>query len=359
MLIGVPKEIKNNEYRVGLTPDAVYELHSAGHQILIEKGAGLGAGLEDAHYENAGAQLVRGPEEIFAQAELIVKVKEPQPEECKRFNKQQILFTFLHLAASKSLTEALMASGVSAIAYETVKDAQGTLPLLAPMSEVAGRMSVQAAARCLEKPVGGRGVLMGGIPGVAPAYVVIIGGGVVGLNAARMAVGMGANVSIMDRSLSRLRYLDDIFQGRVRTLYSTQASIKEQIQRADAVIGAVLIPGAAAPKLLSREDLGLMKKNAVLVDVAIDQGGCFATSKATTHESPTFVVDDILHYCVANIPGAVARSSTFALNNATLPYVKLLADKGIEALNKLPGFAEGLNIQNGQITCAAVAEAFA
>ena len=328
MLIGVPKEIKNHEYRVGLTPSGVRELAGRGHQVMIQKAAGEAIGLYDEQYLNAGAVLVDTPEEIFATAEMVVKVKEPQPSEYAQLREGQLLFTYLHLAPDPEQTKGLVESGCVAIAYETVIDGKGGLPLLAPMSEVAGRMSIQAGAHALEKAQGGVGLLMGGVPGVAPAEVAIIGGGVVGYNAARIAVGMGANVTILDRSLSRLNYLDSLFQGRLNTIYSTVDALEEYALKADLVIGAVLIPGAAAPKLVTRDMLKQMKNGAVIVDVAIDQGGCFETSRATTHQDPTYIVDGVVHYCVANMPGGVARTSTFALTNATMPYVLSLADKG-------------------------------
>lgn len=358
MLLGVPKEIKTDEHRVGLTPAAVRELVHHGHNVLVEQGAGLGAGLDDAAYEAAGATIVADAEEVFARGDMIVKVKEPQPVECRRLRPGQLLFTYLHLAPDPEQTRLLLDSGATAIAYETVTDAAGRLPLLAPMSEVAGRMSVQAAAHALEKTQGGRGVLMGGVPGVRPARVVVLGGGVVGTNAARLAIGLGAEVVVIDRSLNRLKELDGLYGPAMRTLYATRETIEEAVITADAVIGAVLVPGAAAPKLIDRPLLSRMQSGAVLVDVAIDQGGCFETSRATTHRQPTYEVDGIVHYCVANMPGGVARTSTFALNNATLPFVLALADKGAaRALAEDPHLMNGLNVHAGQLTIEAVAEA--
>lgn len=358
MLIGVPKEIKNHEYRVGLTPSAVRELVANGHQVVVEQNAGTAIGFTDEAYQAAGAQLEVDVEKIFAQAEMIVKVKEPQPVECKRLREGQILFTYLHLAPDPQQTELLVASGATCIAYETVTDARGGLPLLAPMSEVAGRMSIQAGAHHLEKAQGGSGVLLGGVPGVAPGKVLIIGGGVVGTNAAQMAVGMRADVVILDRSAQRLRELDDLFGNQVKTLYSTVDAIEHYSAHADLVIGAVLIPGAAAPKLLRRAHLSNMRPGSVVCDVAIDQGGCFETSKATTHQEPTYQVDGITHYCVANMPGGVARTSTMALNNATLPFTLALANKGYKAaLLSDPHLLNGLNVHQGKVTYKAVSEA--
>lgn len=358
MLIGVPKEIKNHEYRVGLTPAVVRELKAKGHSIIVETDCGKAIGLENNHYVAAGAELVDSAAEVFARADMVVKVKEPQHAECKMLKQGQILFTYLHLAPDPEQTRLLVDSGATCIAYETVTDANNGLPLLAPMSEVAGRMSIQEAAVCLEKSKQGSGVLLGGVPGVEPANVVVIGGGVVGLNAARMAVGLGANVTILDRSIPRLKQIDETFDGRIKTLFSTTEAIENQIKTADAVIGAVLIPGAAAPKLVTREMLSLMKKGSVLVDIAIDQGGCFETSRATTHADPTYIVDGVIHYCVANMPGAVARTSTFALNNATMPFVLTLASKGYKtALMDDANLRNGLNVHNGMVTMEAVAEA--
>ena len=358
MLIGIPKEIKNHEYRVGLTPASVRELTGRGHKVMVEKGAGLAIGLGDQDYLEAGASIARTPQEIFDKAGMIVKVKEPQASECKMLRAGQILFTYLHLAPDPEQTQGLIKSGVAAIAYETVTDGRGRLPLLAPMSEVAGRMSIQAGAHALEMRQGGCGMLLGGVPGVAPAKVVIIGGGVVGANAAMMAIGAQADVTILDRSVERLRELNVAFGSAAKVVYSNSEALERYVLEADLVIGAVLIPGAAAPKLVTRGMLRKMKKGSVLVDVAIDQGGCFETSRATTHADPTYVVDGIVHYCVANMPGAVARTSTFALNNATLPFVTALADKGCKAaLLDDPYFLQGLNVCRGKITYRAVADA--
>lgn len=354
MLIGVPKEIKNHEYRIGLTPAAVREYIEHGHQVMVQRDGGVAIGFTNEDYEAAGARIVDTPEEIFASADMIVKVKEPQPGECKQLREGQILYTYLHLAPDPEQTRLLAEAGVSAIAYETVTDNRGGLPLLAPMSEVAGRMAIQAGAHNLEKAHGGSGTLLGGVPGVAPGKVLIIGGGVVGTQAAKMAVGLGADVTILDRSLPRLRELDDIFMGRVKTVYSTVDAIDAYSREADLVVGAVLIPGAAAPKLLTREHIKNMKPGSVLVDVAIDQGGCFETSKATTHQDPTYVVDDVVHYCVANMPGGVARTSTIALNNATLPYGIALANKGLAAMENDANLRNGLNMHRGYITYKAV-----
>jgi alanine dehydrogenase len=356
MLIGVPKEIKNHEYRIGLTPAGVYELEAHGHQVLIQKDGGKSIGLTDEMYRKAGAEIVETAAEIFARAEMIIKVKEPQPQECEMLRPGQILYTYLHLAPDPAQTKALIASGCTAIAYETVTDRSGGLPLLAPMSEVAGRMSIQAGAHALEKAQGGSGVLLGGVPGVAPAEVLVIGGGVVGINAARMAMGMNAHVTILDRSLNRLKYLDELYGDRLTTIYSTHDAIESRLPHTDLVIGAVLIPGAAAPKLISREQLKLMRPGSVLVDVAIDQGGCFETSKATTHQNPTYEVDGVIHYCVANMPGGVARTSTFALTNATLPFAVQLANKGKQAMLDDPHLLNGLNIHAGKVTYEAVAK---
>ncbi|MCP4384485.1 MAG: alanine dehydrogenase [Hyphomicrobiales bacterium] len=356
MRVGVPKEIKVDEARVGLTPSAVVEYVAHGHDVLVEAAAGAGIGADDAVYAAAGATVVPDASAVFIGADMIVKVKEPQPAEWAQLRPDQILFTYLHLAADPAQTQGLMDSGVTAVAYETVTDSRGGLPLLAPMSEVAGRLSIQAAATALQKPNGGRGVLLGGVPGVPPGKVAVIGGGVVGTQAAQMAVGLGAEVTILDRSLPRLRALDDLFHGRVRTRYSTREAIREEVFSADAVIGAVLIPGASAPKLVSRAMLSEMRPGAVLVDVAIDQGGCFETSRPTTHGDPTFVVDGIVHYCVANMPGAVPLTSSEALNNATLPFGLALADTGLAALGHDPHLREGLNVHAGRLAHGAVAE---
>jgi alanine dehydrogenase len=358
MLIGVPKEIKNHEYRVGLTPGSVRELIHHGHAVLVESEAGAGIGMHDADYRAAGADIAASAGEVFARAELVVKVKEPQPQECALLRRDQLLFTYLHLAPDPEQTRLLLASGVTAIAYETVTDGRGGLPLLAPMSEVAGRLAVQAGAHCLEMAQGGAGILLGGVPGVAPGKVLVIGGGVVGDNAAQIAIGMGADVTLLDKSLDRLRHLADKYEGQLTCVYSTQERIDHYARQADLVIGAVLIPGATAPKLVSRQMIANMKRGSVVVDVAIDQGGCFETSRATTHQAPTYVEEGVIHYCVANMPGAVPRTSTFALNNATLPYVLALADHGWRrALAGNPGLANGLNVHAGALTHAAVAEA--
>ncbi len=358
MRIGTPREIKNHEYRVGLTPAGVRELTAHGHEVLIEAGAGLGIGIADAEYVAAGAVIVADAPAVFERAEMIVKVKEPQASECAMLRADQVLFTYLHLAPDPVQTQALLASGSTAIAYETVTDGRGGLPLLAPMSEVAGRMSIQAGAHAMEKAEGGNGVLLGGVPGVPAAEVVILGGGVVGYNAARIAIGMGARVTILDRSLPRLNWLDSVFENRATTLYSTRDAVENCVKRADLIIGAVLVPGAAAPKLVNREMLAVIRNGTVMVDVAIDQGGCFETSKPTTHQAPTYVVDGVVHYCVANMPGGVARTSTFALTNATLPHVLALADKGWQrALRDDPNLREGLNVHAGRITYRAVADA--
>jgi alanine dehydrogenase len=356
MLIGVPREIKNHEYRVGLTPAGARELIAHGHQVLVQRDAGAGIGLGNEIYTAAGASIADSAADIFSRAEMIIKVKEPQPGECKMLRRDQTLFTYLHLAPDPEQARLLVESGATCIAYETVTDSQGGLPLLTPMSEVAGRMAVQEGAHCLEKAQGGSGVLLGGVPGVIPGHVTVIGGGVVGLNAARIAVGMGANVTILDRSLQRLQEIDDMYGDRLDTLYSSADAIEQQLKLADLVIGAVLVPGAAAPKLVTRGMLKLMKPGSVLVDVAIDQGGCFETSHATTHQAPTYTIDGIIHYCVANMPGGVARTSTFALTNATLPFALALADKGVtQALRDDPHLLNGLNVCRGMITHEAVA----
>ncbi|MFZ8940985.1 MAG: alanine dehydrogenase [Gemmobacter sp.] len=358
MIVGCPKEIKPQEFRVGLTPAAAHELVAHGHRVLIEASAGMGAGFADAAYEAAGAEIVATAEEVFARAEMIVKVKEPQAVERSRLRAGQVLFTYLHLAPDPDQTRDLLSSGVTAIAYETVTDAAGGLPLLAPMSEVAGRLAPQVGAWTLQKANGGRGVLLGGVPGVLPARVVVIGGGVVGTHAARVAAGMGADVTVLDRSLPRLRYLDDAFGRDFRTAYASGATTAELVAEADMVIGAVLVPGAAAPKLVTRAQLGTMKPGAAIVDVAIDQGGCFETSRATTHKDPIYEVDGIMHYCVANMPGAVARTSTQALGNATLPFALALADHGWrKACAANPHLLAGLNTHAGRLTYAAVGTA--
>lgn len=359
MIIGIPKEIKNHEHRVGMIPANVRELLSHGHQVIVETHAGADIGFSDDDYIAAGASIFPSAAEIYSQAEMIVKVKEPQVVERAMLKEGQILFTYLHLAPDFPQTEALIKSKAVCIAYETVTDNMGRLPLLAPMSEVAGRMSVQAGALTLEKSHGGMGLLLGGVPGVAPAKIVIIGGGVVGANAARIAIGLKADVTILDRNIDTLRKLDEEFQGRVKLIYSTVDAIEQHVITADLVIGAVLIPGAAAPKLVTREHVKQMKPGAAIVDIAIDQGGCIETSRPTTHDNPTYVMDDVVHYCVSNMPGAVARTSTFALNNATLPYVIKLANLGYQqALLNDPGFLKGLNIIHGHVTCKEVADNF-
>lgn len=356
MRVGVPREIKIHEYRVGLTPMGAAELVQAGHEVFVETKAGDGVGFADDAYEAVGAKILPDADAVFKSAELIVKVKEPQPIEYARLTPEHTLFTYLHLAPDPEQTKGLMESGCIAIAYETVTDNEGRLPLLKPMSEVAGRMSIQVGATALEKSHGGRGMLLGGVPGVQPAKVVILGGGVSGTHAAEMAVGMRADVTIFDRSIKRLAELDTQFQGRAKTAFSTAASVEEAIIGADLVVGAVLIPGAAAPKLVTREMLKKMKDGAVLVDIAIDQGGCFETSKPTTHQSPTFIVDGVVHYCVANMPGAVARTSTLALTNATLPFTLAIANKGAKkAMNDDPHLARGLNVAEGHVTYEPVA----
>ncbi len=357
MRVGCPKEIKNHEYRVGLTPGAVREYVAHGHEVIVETKAGAGIGADDDAYRAAGAKIVATAREIFEKADMVVKVKEPQPSEWAQLRDGQILYTYLHLAPDREQTKGLLHSGVTAVAYETVTDERGGLPLLAPMSEVAGRLSIQAGATALQKANGGRGILLGGVPGVEPARVAIIGGGVVGLNAAKMAAGLGADITILDRSIPRLRQLDDIFNGRVHTRYSTIDALEEEVFAADLVIGAVLIPGAAAPKLVTREMLSGMKRGAVIVDVAIDQGGCFETSHATTHSEPTYEVDGVIHYCVANMPGAVPVTSAQALNNATLHYGLQLADRGLNAIAEDRHLRAGLNVHRGRITNKAVAEA--
>ena len=358
MHIGCPTEIKPQEFRVGVTPNAAREAVAQGHTVTIQAGAGAGAGFTDADYVDAGAAIADTAAEIFATADMIVKVKEPQAVERAMLRKDQLLFTYLHLAPDPEQTKDLLASGCTAIAYETVTDAQGGLPLLAPMSEVAGRLAPQVGAWTLQKANGGRGVLMGGVPGVGPAKVVVIGGGVVGTHAARIAAGMGADVTVLDRSLGRMRYLDDVFGGQFKTSYANAGNTMELARQADMIIGAVLIPGAAAPKLISRAQLAELKPGAVLVDVAIDQGGCFETSRATTHQDPIYEVDGIMHYCVANMPGAVARTSTIALGNATLPFMLALADKGWrQACEDDAHLLAGLNVHAGQLTYYAVGKA--
>ncbi|MBS0297525.1 MAG: alanine dehydrogenase [Proteobacteria bacterium] len=357
MRVGVPKEIKPDEYRVGLTPSSAREYVAHGHEVLIQTGAGIGAGFPDEAYVKAGAKIVADADAVFDQADMIVKVKEPQAVEWVKLKPNQILFTYLHLAPDPDQTHGLLKSGCAAIAYETVTDAKGGLPLLAPMSEVAGRIAVFSAAETLLKHNGGMGLLLCGVPGVSPARVAVLGGGVVGANAARMAMGLNAEVVVLERSIPRMREIDDIFLGRVLTRFSSLDAVEEEILKADVVIGAVLTAGAAAPKLVRKEHLKRMKPGAVLVDVSIDQGGCFETSHATTHANPTYVVDGIVHYCVANMPGAAPRTSSEALNNATLPFGLALADHGLDALKKNPHLARGLNVLNGELTHPAVAEA--
>jgi alanine dehydrogenase len=358
MLVGVPKEIKDSEYRVGLVPSAARELIAHGHAVIVERSAGVGAGLGDADYEAAGAKIAPGADEVYARADLIVKVKEPLAVERKRLRPGQLLFTYLHLAADPEQARDLIASGVIAIAYETVTSPQGALPLLMPMSEVAGRMAPHVGARCLEKANGGRGVLLGGVPGVPPADVVVLGAGVAGSHAALIAAGMGATVTVVDRNPDALRRISSQLGTRVRTVFSTADAIEMLCRRADLVIGSVLIPGAAAPKLITAQTVKAMKSGAVIVDIAIDQGGCAATSRPTTHSAPTFIVDEVVHYCVTNMPGAVARTSTFALNNVTLPFVLTLADKGArQALGEDPHLRNGLNVYEGKLTHRAVAHA--
>lgn len=356
MRVGVPKEIKAHEYRVGLTPESVREYASAGHEVLVETGAGRGIGASDEVYAAAGARIAADAAEVFAGSDLIVKVKEPQRDEWALLREGQILFTYLHLAPNPEQARGLLASGCTAVAFETVTDAAGGLPLLAPMSEVAGRLAIEAAGSALKRHAGGRGLLIGGVPGVQPARLAIIGGGVVGTHAARMAAGLGGDVVILDRSLPRLRSLDELFQGRVRTRYATSQALEEVVLASDVIVGAVLVPGASAPKLVSRPMLTQMEPGSVLVDVAIDQGGCFETSRATTHADPTYEVDGVIHYCVANMPGAVPLTSSYALNNATLPFGLALARDGLKALAADPHLAAGLNVHRGRITNRAVAE---
>lgn len=359
MIVGVPKEIKRDEYRVAMLPVGVEELTRAGHQVLVEAGAGLGSGLPDHDYLMAGAELVASAADIFQRADMIVKVKEPQPVEWKMLRNGQVLFTYFHFAASRELTEAMIKSGVTCVAYETLEDKNGRLPLLTPMSEVAGRMSIQEGAKFLERPQMGRGILLGGVPGVPPAHITILGGGVVGANAAKIAAGFKADVAILDVNLDRLRYLDDVMPPNVNVLYSDRHVIREELKLADLVIGSVLIPGAKAPCLIGREELRLMKPGSVIIDVAIDQGGSVETSRPTTHSDPTFIEEEVVHYCVANMPGAVGRTSTFALCNVTLPWALRIAQLGIdEAAKKYCPVASAINIRGGQVTNKAVAETF-
>lgn len=359
LVVGVPAEIKNHEYRVALTPVGVDELCRAGHMVLIQKGAGLGSGITDQDYLRHGASIISTREEVWARAELIVKVKEPMEAEWPLMRKKQIIFTYFHFAASENLTRAVMKSGATAVAYETIRDSSGHLPLLTPMSEVAGRMSIQEGAKYLERPFEGRGILLGGVPGVAPANVVILGAGIVGSNAAKVAAGLGANVTLLDINLDRLRYLDDVMPKNVTTLFSDRHSLRNSLATADLLIGAILIPGAKAPHLVKREDLKIMPPRSVIIDVAIDQGGCVETSRPTTHHQPTFIIDDIVHYCVTNMPGAVGRTSTFALTNVTLPFILQLAKMGIEdASANSRAIASGINIYEEKITNLAVAQTF-
>lgn len=359
MIVGVPKEIKRDEYRVAILPVGVEEMVRAGHRVLVESGAGLGSGLTDQAYQASGAELVASPVEVFARADLVLKVKEPLPDEWPLLQNGQVLFTYFHFAADRKLTQAVLASGVTAAAYETLRDDQGRLPLLTPMSEVAGRMSIQEGAKYLERPQSGRGILLGGVPGVAPAHITILGGGIVGANAAKVAAGFGADIGLLDVNMDRLRYLDDIMPANVDVLFSDRHIIREQLARADLVIGAVLIPGAKAPRLIERTDLALMKPGSVIIDVAIDQGGCVATSRPTTHSEPTFIIDEVVHYCVTNMPGAVGRTSTYALCNVTLPWALAIANLGIErAAAKLRPVARSINMMAGEVTNQAVAETF-
>lgn len=359
LVVGVPAEIKNHEYRVALTPVGVDELCRAGHMVLIQKDAGLGSGITDQDYLRHGASIISTREEVWARAELIVKVKEPMEAEWPLMRKKQIIFTYFHFAASENLTRAVMKSGATAVAYETIRDSSGHLPLLTPMSEVAGRMSIQEGAKYLERPFEGRGILLGGVPGVAPANVVILGAGIVGSNAAKVAAGLGANVTLLDINLDRLRYLDDVMPKNVTTLFSDRHSLRNSLATADLLIGAILIPGAKAPHLVRREDLKIMPPRSVIIDVAIDQGGCVETSRPTTHHQPTFIIDDIVHYCVTNMPGAVGRTSTFALTNVTLPFILQLAKMGIEdASANSRAIASGINIYEEKITNLAVAQTF-
>ena len=359
MIIGVPKEIKRDEYRVAMLPVGVEELVRAGHDVMVESGAGLGSGLPDHEYLDQGAQMVASAAEIFARADMVVKVKEPQPDEWPLIGDGQILFTYFHFAADQNLTEAMVESGATSVAYETLRDRAGQLPLLTPMSEVAGRMSIQEGAKYLERPQMGRGILLGGVPGVAPAHISILGGGVVGANAAKIAAGFQADVAILDIDMKRLRYLDDIMPANVNVLFSDRHTVRQQLKLADLVVGAVLIPGAKAPRLIERDDLKLMKPGSVIIDVAVDQGGCVETIKPTTHSNPTYMVEDVVHYGVTNMPGAVGRTSTFALCNVTLPWVLAIAKRGIDAAaNELPPIASAINTYKRTVTNRAVAETF-
>ena len=359
MIIGVPTEVKRDEYRVAILPVGAEELVRSGHQVIVQAGAGLGSGLADHDYLRAGAEMVSSAADVFAQADLILKVKEPQPEEYELIRLGQTLFTYFHFAASRELTEAMIASGATCVAYETLEDKQGRLPLLTPMSEVAGRMSIQEGAKYLERPQMGRGILLGGVPGVAPAHITVLGGGIVGANAAKIAAGFQADVAILDINMDRLRYLDDIMPANVNVLFSDRHVIREELQLADLVIGAVLVPGAKAPMLVRREDLRSMKPGSVIIDVAVDQGGCVETTRPTTHSDPTYLIDDVLHYCVANMPGAVGRTSTFALCNVTLPWASRIADMGIEnAMRVSKPIRSAVNVHQGKVTNEAVAETF-
>lgn len=359
MLVGVPREIKQDEYRVALLPVGAEELTKAGHRVLVERGAGLGSGIADAEYQRNGAEIVDDAETIYARAELIVKVKEPQPRECELLRRGQIVFTFFHFAADESLTRSVLETGATALAYETLRGPRGDLPCLTPMSEVAGRMSIQEGAKYLERPQEGRGILLGGVPGVPPAHIVILGGGLVGKNAAQIAAGFQADVAILDINIDRLRYLEDIMPANVNTLFSDRHTIRDQLRRADLVIGAVLIPGARAPRLITAEDLKPMKPGAVFIDVCIDQGGCAETSRPTTHSEPTYIVENVIHYCVTNMPGAVGRTSTHALCNVTFPYALRIANQGLHAAcTSDSGLAAAVNIFDGKLTSQAVAETF-
>ncbi|MEQ8209311.1 MAG: alanine dehydrogenase [Lacipirellulaceae bacterium] len=359
MIVGVPREIKQDEYRVAMLPVGVEELTRRGHTVLVEAGAGLGSGLPDHDYLRSGCEMVATPEEVFERSDLVVKVKEPMPPEWPLLRDGQALFTYFHFAADEELTKSVLSSGATAIAYETLSDAKGQLPLLTPMSEVAGRMSIQEGAKYLERPQMGRGILLGGVPGVAPANILVLGGGIVGANAAKIAAGFNANVAILDINVDRLRYLSDVMPPNVDCLFSDRHTINEQLERADLVVGAVLIPGAKAPRLITNEHLKGMKPGSVIIDVAIDQGGCIETSRPTSHSDPTYIVDEVVHYCVTNMPGAVGRTSTFALCNVTLPWVIQLAEKGIEAAAKeLPPIAKAINMHAGKVTNRAVAETF-
>jgi len=359
MIVGVPKESKRDEYRVAMLPVGVEELVRAGHRVLVERGAGIGSGLADSLYEEQGARLVDSPQDVFGEADMILKVKEPLAAELPLIRRGQTVFTYFHFAADRHLTETFLATGATAVAYETLRDDQGRLPLLTPMSEVAGRMSIQEGAKYLERPQMGRGILLGGVPGVAPAHIAILGGGIVGANAAKVAAGFGADICLLDINMDRLRYLDDVMPANVDVLYSDRHTIREQLRVSDLVVGAVLIPGAKAPRLIEREDLKLMKPGSVIIDVAIDQGGCVATSRPTTHSEPVYLVDEVLHYCVTNMPGAVGRTSTYALCNVTLPWALQLANRGLAAAAEtLPPIARAINIMAGEVTNRAVAETF-